>query len=58
MPDEKKFLVKNKLKKINLRMIFTSGLYQNWAQPWFHLAWALIPVKLTALGVFPTLGML
>jgi hypothetical protein len=30
-------------------MIFTSGLYQNWAQPWFHLAQALIPVKPTAL---------
>ncbi len=39
-------------------MIFTSALYQNWAQAWFHLAQALIPVKPTALGVYPTLGML
>jgi len=34
-------------------MIFTSGLYQNWAQAWFHLARAPYSGKAHSLGCLP-----
>lgn len=31
----------------------TTQIYLNWAHIWLYLAWALIPVKLVASGLYP-----